>query len=235
MKMKDEFRDYEKENIIPMFPFQPYLLKMIEGKNHDYELNNIRQQLEKEFVEWSNEVQQLSNQFKQKTIDNSIDILETIILDEVKPSKRKLYELYLDKVNSLITTAPPQVPFAGLLRELSTEQTDKLFMLLTSGYIDKTDRQSIDYIFGGKDKPQRFTPVVWLLSKQLLRELLTGLQKEMKFNRINTQTRELSKEIERQTSTYFVDKKGQPFTLANNKPAAYSPKSMKISKFLATL
>lgn len=234
--MENEFRNYEKENIIPMFPLQPFLLQQIEGKNHDYELNNLRQQLENEFIEWSNEVQQLSYQFKQKTIDKSIDVLETLILDEIKPSKRKLYELYQDKVNSLITPAPAQMPFAGLLRELSTEQVDKLFKFLTSGYIDsETDRPRIDYVFGGKEKPHRFTRVVWLLSKQLLRELLTGLQKEVKFNRINPETRELSKIIERQTSTYFEDKKGQSITLAKNKTVGYSPKSTKISKFLATL
>ncbi len=130
---------------------------------------------------------------------------------------------------------PEPKPFNGLLLELSSEQLDKLFELLKSNFIDaEPDRQSFDYIFGSEQKPNQFKPIVWIQSKQLLRELLTGLQKEIKFNIKHPDTRELSNEIERQTSTYFVDKKQKPLQLASNK-IVLSLESDYIKNFLATI
>lgn len=124
-----------------------------------------------------------------------------------------------------------QKPFAGLLMELDNEQLERLYEFFDE---ETTDRLSFDYIFGkDKEKPENFIPIEWKETKQLLRELLTGLQKEKKYNRQNPETRELSNEIKRQTPKYFImDKK--PLKLANNKPVP-SLESDKIIKFLATI
>lgn len=141
----------------------------------------------------------------------------------------------IDEYSGMFDMIPEPKPFDGLLLELNAEQLDKLFLLLTSNFIDaETDRQSFDYIFGGKEKPIQFEPLVWILSKQLLRELLTGLQKEIKFNKKHPETRELSNEIERQTSTFFVDKNKKPLQLASNK-IVLSLESDHIKNFLATI
>lgn len=142
---------------------------------------------------------------------------------------------------------PEQKPFAGLLMELNNDQLEQLFNFLTTGqehkdnyyrnpYIDKekNDRQSFDYIFGkDKEKPKNFKPIEWLATKQLLRELLTGLQKEIKYNRQNPETRELSNEIVRQTPNYFLKDK-TPLKLAGNKLIS-SWESEDIKGFLATI
>lgn len=132
------------------------------------------------------------------------------------------------------TTEPK--PFAGLLKELNDNQLEQLYKFLTNSFIDKeaTDRESFDYIFGSnKEKPKEFRPIEWKETKQLLRELLTGLQKEVKYNRQNPETRELSNEIARQTPKYFVKDK-TPLKLAANKPYP-SFESDNIKNFLSTI
>lgn len=144
-------------------------------------------------------------------------------------------------------TGVEQKPFAGLLKELDDKQLEQLFKFLTTRqehegnyirypYISKenTDRQSFDYIFGkDKEKPENFIAIEWILAKQLLRELLTGLQKEKKYNKRYPTIRELSNEIVRQTSKYFT-KGNQPLELAKNKPNG-SWESTDIEKFLTTI
>lgn len=126
---------------------------------------------------------------------------------------------------------PEQKPFAGLLMELNDEQLEQLFKFFNE---KTTDRKSFDYIFGkDKEKPENLIPIEWTGTKQLLRELLTGLQKEIKYNRQNPETRELSNEIERQTPIYFT-KDEKPLKLAKNKPIP-SYGSDAIIKFLATI
>jgi len=149
----------------------------------------------------------------------------------------------LQKMNTL---APELKPFAGLLKSLDDNQLDKLFLLLTTenkGYskpifIDKeTDRQSFDYIFGDKDKPKKFISIEWKANKQFLIDLLTGLQKEAKFNNRNPETMELSNEIKRQTELYFIDseiKQGLKLPKNNNR-LKDRPEHKAIIKFLVTL
>lgn len=235
----------DEKEIIPMFPFQPNILRMIEGKNHDYGLNELRQQLENEFTEWSNEVRNFSNEYRQKVIDSSIDVLETLILGEVKPSKRELYELYLEKVKS-ITKSTLEIPFAGLLRELSTEQVDKLFTFLTTlnlAYskptfidIETIDRQSFDYIFGCKEKPKVFIPIDWKAKNQWLREILAGLQKEKTYFKRDdgVERLKLSTELERQAKLYFT-KNNTNIDISSTKYEPERPEYKAIIKFLATL
>lgn len=148
--------------------------------------------------------------------------------------------------NTMEGTPEPK-PFAGLLMELNDNQLEQLYNFLTTGqehknnyyrnpYIDKekNDRQSFDHIFGkDKEKPKNFKPIEWLATKQLLRELLTGLQKEIKYNRQNPETRELSNEIVRQTPNYFLKDK-TPLELAGNKLIP-SWGSEDIKGFLATI
>lgn len=90
------------ENVLPKFPFQPYILSLIEEKNHDYEPYDLKTQLENEFLEWSCEVQKLSDNLKSKTISRSIYILERLIKNEDDDTERKeLYISYKAKVKSL--------------------------------------------------------------------------------------------------------------------------------------
>lgn len=133
---------------------------------------------------------------------------------------------------------PERKPFDGLLLELSSEQLDKLFKLLNTKFIDaETDRISFDYLFGGKEKPKQFTPIKWKANKQFLRELLTGLQKEIKFNKKHSETRELSNEIERQTELFFIDSETkQGLKLPNNNNRLKNrPEHKAIINFLATI
>ena len=132
--------------------------------------------------------------------------------------------------NTMEGTPEPK-PFAGLLMELNDNQLEQLYKFFDK---ETTDRQSFDYIFGkDKEKPEKFIPIEWKETKQLLRELLTGLQKEKKYNRQNPETRELSNEIVRQTPRYFTKDK-KPLELAGNKPIP-SFRSDAIIKFLATI
>lgn len=138
-------------------------------------------------------------------------------------------------------------PFAGLLKRLDDSQLDKLFNFLTTEnkafvkhtFIDikTTDRQSFDYIFGDKDKPKKFISIEWKANKQFLIDLLTGLQKEAKFNNRNPETMELSNEIKRQTELYFIDseiKQGLKLPKNNNR-LKDRPEHKAIIKFLVTL
>lgn len=160
----------------------------------------------------------------------------------------ELYQTVCEQAPGNTLEVPPkQKPFAGLLMELNDDQLEKLFNFLTTGqkhkanyyrnpYInkEKTDRQSFDYIFGkDKEKTENFKPIEWLATKQQLRELLTGLQKEIKYNRQNPETRELSNEIVRQTPNYFLKDK-TPLKLAGNKLIS-SWGSEDIKGFLATI
>lgn len=160
----------------------------------------------------------------------------------------ELYQTVCEQAPGNTLEVPPkQKPFAGLLMELNDDQLEKLFNFLTTGqkhkanyyrnpYInkEKTDRQSFDYIFGkDKEKTENFKPIEWLATKQQLRELLTGLQKEIKYNRQNPETRELSNEIVRQTPNYFLKDK-TPLKLAGNKLLS-SWGSEDIKGFLATI
>ncbi len=137
-------------------------------------------------------------------------------------------------------------PFAGLLIDLSDQQSDKLFELLTTEnktyikptFIDKeTDRQSFNYIFGGTDKPIQFKPIEWIANKQFLIDLFTGIQIEAKYNKSNPDTRELSNEIKRQIELFFIDRDTkQPLKLPkNNNRLTNRPEHKAIIKFLATL
>ena len=145
--------------------------------------------------------------------------------------------LYLSQVWKNDTTLPPK-PFAGLLRELDDTKLENLFNLLKEFInIGQTTQKSIDYIFGGKEKPQDFKQIEWKANKQFLIDLLTGLQKEVKHNKINTNTRELSNEIKRQSKLYFLDSKTkQSFELPkNNNRLKNRAEYTRITKFLATL
>ena len=143
-----------------------------------------------------------------------------------------LYQTICEQAPGNTTEGTPEPkPFAGLLMELDDEQLERLYKFFDK---ETTDRLSFDYIFGkDKEKPEKFIPIEWKETKQLLRELLTGLQKEIKYNRQNPETRELSNEIVRQTPRYFTKDK-KPLELAGNKPIP-SFRSDAIIKFLATI
>lgn len=135
-------------------------------------------------------------------------------------------------------STPPPKPFAGLLIDLSDKQLDKLFELIKEFInIERPDRQSFDFIFGGKDKPNQFKPIEWIANKQFLRDLLTGLQKEETYNIQNTNTRELSNEIKRQIELFFIDNDTkQPLKLPkNNNRLKNRAEYTRITKFLATI
>lgn len=149
----------------------------------------------------------------------------------------------LQKINIQL---PELKPFGGLLKKLNKSKLDKLFLFLITEekvhskptFIDKeTDRQSFDYIFGDKDKPNQFISIEWKANKQFLIDLLTGLQKEVKLNKQNPETKELSNEIKRQTELYLIDsetKQGLKLPKNNNR-LKDRPEHKAIIKFLATL
>lgn len=169
-------------------------------------------------------------EYTEYTLGVSIEELEKIVNN-------------LQKVN---IPAPELKPFAGLLKKLDVKQLDKLFLFLTTEnkayskptFIDKeTDRQSFDYIFGDKDKPNQFISIKWKANKQFLIDLLTGLQKEVKFNKQNPETMELSNEIKRQTELYFIDsetKQGLKLPKNNNR-LKDRPEHKAIIKFFSDL
>lgn len=145
------------------------------------------------------------------------------------------------------TDTPELKPFAGLLKRLDDSQLDKLFNFLTTEnkafvkhtFIDikTTDRDSFDYIFGSTEKPKKFISIEWRANKQFLIDLLTGLQKEVKLNKQNHETMELSNEIKRQTELYLIDsetKQGLKLPKNNNR-LKNRPEYKAITNFLATI
>lgn len=149
----------------------------------------------------------------------------------------------IDEYSGMFNMIPEQKPFDGLFRKLSDKQLDKLFKFLTDEnkafskptFIDIkiTDRQSFDYIFGGKEKPIQFKPIEWQANNQWLREILAGLQKIKNYHK-DTSTLQLSNEIERQASDYFT-KKGEAINIKSTKQLKDKPEYKAISKFLATI
>jgi len=173
-------------------------------------------------------------------------------LNYITSSEDKAKKRMYDKiVASIKPKATEPKPFNGFLRELSDKQLDKLFEILTTGYkytiehsgkpkelIEKikyidSDINSFKYVFGGKDKPVNFKPIVFLENKQILRQVLTELQKEVKFNKQHPETKELSNEIVRQTPFFFIDDKNEPFELAKNDNRKSNPELIKY--ILATI
>jgi hypothetical protein len=151
-------------------------------------------------------------------------------------SKYELLLKYQPTPEPMETPSPK--PFAGLLINISDTKLESLFGLLKEFInIGQTTQKTIDYIFGGKEKPKDFEPIEWKANKQFLIDLLTGLQKEVKYNKKSPKTRELSNEIKRQTELYFIDsdtKQGLKLPKNNNR-LKDRPEYTRITKFLATL
>lgn len=111
----------------------------------------------------------------------------------------------------------------GLNTKLGHRQASSLFdWLKKGGYIDKdADCNSFTWALGGAPV-DAYRPIVWLKTKQLLRELLEGVATDSKAN------------IERRVRQLFVDQSGAPYALAKNKQVP-SQESDSIADFLATL
>lgn len=187
-------------------------------------------------TEWHTDMKLHEYIYKLEKINEGLFIshLQIITFSEIAEN---LYQTICEQIpGNTQEGTTKQKPFEGLLMELNDKKLEQLFTFLEKRFIDRetTDRQSFDYIFGSnKEKPYNFKPVEWKGTKQHLRELLTGLQKEKKYNRQNPETRELSNKIVRQTPNYFV-KDGTPLNLAANKPVL-SYESDNIKNFLATI
>lgn len=203
--------------------------------------------------------------------------LKKIVLDfrRVFPIDKRTYQIpyfddriviYYSRVGIIInndqiqppTTTPQQKPFAGLLRKLKTEQLDKLFVFLTTDYVevtelahkeygntikikfidsDTTDRDSFNHIFGGKDIQKPVVPIEWKANNQWLREILAGLQIKEEYTTNETKgtkTRKLSNVIERQAEKYFT-KKSTEINIKSTKQLQDKPQYRAIITFLATL
>jgi hypothetical protein len=134
-------------------------------------------------------------------------------------------------------------PFDGLLVDLSEKQLKQLFDFLTTENkafskptfidIETTDRQSFDYIFCGNQKPTQFKPIEWQANNQWLREILAGLQIEKTYHK-DSDTLQLSNEVERQAADYFT-KKGKAINIKSTKQLKEKPEYKAITKFLATI
>jgi len=143
---------------------------------------------------------------------------------------------------------PPPKPFERLLKELDDNKLDQLFTFLSSKHKVKnstfgnalidTDIQSIKYVFGSDKKPTNFIGIRYTATNtQWLREIFTGLQKEVKYytdKKTGKETRILSHEIVKQIPLYFIDKNNKPLNLSKNKQVD-SIESDKIKEFLSTL
>lgn len=189
------------------------------------------------------EIEELGRKYNiPKITEEHFMILYGTVENYKKNHKPKTGSNIVQKIISSMKLAPPPKPFAGLLIDLSDKQLDKLFVFLTTEnkayskptFIDKeTDRQSFDFVFGGKDKPNQFKPIEWQANNQWLREILAGLQIEKAYHKVyNTLT--LSNEIERQAADYFT-KKGKAINIKPTKQLKSNPEYKAISKFLATL
>lgn len=181
-------------------------------------------------------------------IEQKLEYIEYIKKQEMSFYNDGLSQLkiYIRSIDSKIKLSipPPAKPFEELLIELSDEQLVKLFAFLTIKHekctnpFIQTDQQSFNYVFGSKDKPKGFEPIEFTsTNKQWLREIFTGLQKEVKYHtdkNTGKETRELSFEIIRQIPIYFIK---------DNKKLEYKGKGKDvpsnetdiIKEFLATL
>lgn len=143
---------------------------------------------------------------------------------------------------------PPPNPFEGLLKELDDNKLDKLFTFLTTKHKAKdnifgnaltdTNIESIKYVFGSDKKPINFIGIKYTATNtQWLREIFTGLQKEVKYytdTKTGKETRTLSHEIVKQIPLYFIDKDNKPLNLSKNKQVG-SIESDKIKEFFTDL
>ncbi len=118
------------------------------------------------------------------------------------------------KINILILAESDKKPFEGLLRDLDDQQLDKLFFFLTAknkqcaNAFIKTDKKNFEYVFGGKNKPDKFSSIEYSASNnQWLREIFTELQKEEKYHlnkKTGENTRILSSRIINQIPLFFT-------------------------------
>lgn len=211
------------------------------GKANIIEYRDYYKRLFDAYIE---KLQPLNEIQKANSIDISIQTEQEYLslIPSDKTLLRGLHEANIIQLNELKTQSTAK-PFDGLLLELNAEQLDKLFKFLTdenkafskSIFIDikTTDRQSFDYIFGGKEKPIQFKPIEWQANNQWLREILAGLQIIKNYHK-DTNTLQLSNEIERQTADYFI-KKGKAINIKSTKQLKDKPEYKAITKFLATI
>lgn len=154
---------------------------------------------------------------------------------------KRLEQIYEKRNNE---TTPPPKPFAGLLIDLDDKQLNKLFKFLTDEnkafpkltFIDikTTDRDSFDYVFGSKEKPNKFIPIEWQANNYFLGDILEGLQIKKTYDK--NETLQLSNEVKRQAAKYF-NKCGKPITTLQKSKSELHKRTeyKKISKFLADI
>ena len=128
-----------------------------------------------------------------------------------------------DYITPLSTTSTAYNTTSTLFRPIAQHKIEELYKLLVSiNCIDRqTTPEALCKFLQTEDYDKK---VVWIGSKQLFRELLSGLHKEgVKFAA-----------IEQYVPKCCVDKKGDVLKLAKNKIVG-STESDKIADFLATL
>jgi len=117
--METEKTDYEKENIIPVFPFTANLLYCI-NKDINFDeitdtannkLNTFDTTLENEFNEWSLLLSNYSKQFRHNAILNSLRILRVLSGREKNLYFKNLFEMYFNLVLKLDLSDSPKTKF----------------------------------------------------------------------------------------------------------------------------
>ena len=206
--------DWENDNKIPMFPFQPYILNLIKGINHDYSLYDLKNQLETEFIEWSFEVQKLTKKFKTKTIDNSIDILESLIISEQKPSKKELFELYKAKVHALRVIQNENNHTLTTIYGTDIGKLTKAHNAFETSQFIKDDIDSWLYWFGGVpcNNPQN---IKWILLNRQVKPHKTALREFLSKLLIKIPTQKIIDSI-------FTDESGKSIKLVKPKKGEFS-------------
>lgn len=160
----------------------------------------------------------LNQRLKQSEVLNPI-----AFLDEDYKEKENERDLLWKQIQWLFEEKP------HFTNPLTPKQLELLCSELRNGgfVFDAFNLQrEIDYVFGGKGMPVGFHGLKWQKNKQLLLELLTGINPSKK----NT---DLNKIVPK----YFVDKKGNPIHLAKPKHVESTDhdKLKKIIENLATM
>jgi hypothetical protein len=140
----------------------------------------------------------------------------------------KTYHNEIERIREKLPNSLPKINPSHFARSFSETEQKKLYEGLTNGgFLPKgTNYSHFCHVFGGMAIPDSEMPSLqWNKNKQLLRELLTH-------NKIKG-TLSVA-EIERQTPSHFIDRKGNKLYLAKNKPVG-SVDSDTIIKILATL
>lgn len=219
----------ENTKALTQFPFQPHILRMIEGKSHDYTYNDLKRILEKEFDDWHSEIQRYHGEQIEEIINHSLDSLQRLVINELLPLNKEIYETYLKKVRELliqenIYKSKPQKLFASI----SDNKLNFIYVRLTENSVflpKNTDYNSFCYVFGNSERPTDFTRLVWKPNKQLLRELITGLK---------------SPDIEISSHKYdlppyFKNEKGENISYLPNNKSKQDPLSKKLKEILIKL